>query len=425
MVDDLFEGLTAFGADGQPGPGVASSWETSENGLIWIFHLRPDARWSNGEPLTAENFVYGWRRTVDPKTAAAYAQAVAPVLNAYEIATGKRPVSDLGVTAVDAHTLRVELSEPAPYLPFLMTNAWMYPLYRPAIERHGDAWTRVGNIVTNGPFRLVENVIGNRIALEKNPAYWDAANVRLTGVDYLILEDRNAQSQRFMADQVQFVDAVQATDLPWLRERLGSEVVIEPYFGTFMIGINDLEGPFRGNRKLRLALSVAIDRDKLAKYVLNGAGFPAYSLMPPLDGYQQQIPDWAKLSTKDRHALARRLYQEAGYSEQKPLRAGHRQWRPGLIAVLRGAVRHVAYRARRRGQHPHAGIQGAVAEQPPAPEHAVSQRVDRRLPRPLHLPAALQDRFRPELRRLFTPRIRRAARSCRCDARSQRTLPHL
>lgn len=320
VVDDLFEGLTAFGADGQPGPGVASSWETSADGLIWTFHLRPDARWSNGEPLTAEDFVYGWRRTVDPRTAASYAQAVAPVLNAYDIATGKRAVNELGVSALDAHTLRVELSEPAPYLPFLMTNAWMYPLYRPAIERHGDAWTRVGNIVTNGPFRLVENVIGNRIALEKNPTYWDAARVRLNHVEYLILEDRNAQSQRFLADQVQFVDAVQATDLPWLRQRLGDEVVIEPYFGTFMIGINDLEGPLRDNRKLRLALSIAIDRDKLAKYVLNGAGFPAYSLMPPLEGYRQQIPDWARLPTEERHALAQRLYREAGYSTERPLR---------------------------------------------------------------------------------------------------------
>lgn len=320
VLDDLFEGLTAFGADGQPGPGVASSWETSEDGLVWTFHLRPEARWSNGVPLTADDFVRGWRRTVDPKTAASYAQAVAPVLNALEIATGKRPVSDLGVEALDAHTLRVQLSEPAPYLPFLMTNAWMYPLYLPAIEKHGDGWTRVENIVSNGAFRLVENVIGNRITLERNPEYWDTANVRLERVIYHVLEDRNAQSQRFLADRVQFVDTVQATDLPWLRARLGPQVVVEPYFGTFMIGINHLRGPLHGNAKLRLALSIAIDRDKLAKYVLNGAGFPAYTIMPPLENYEPQIPDWARLPTPERHALAQRLYREAGYSAEHPLR---------------------------------------------------------------------------------------------------------
>jgi len=321
VLDDLFEGLTILSPEGHALPGVARSWETSADGLTWTFHLRPTARWSNGAPLTAADFVYAWRRTVDPRTAASYAQAVAPVLHAFEIATGKRPVTDLGVEAVDAHTLRVRLSEPTPYLPFLLTNAWMYPLYRPVIEQYGDDWTRVGNIVSNGPFVLKENVIGNRLSFERNPLYWDAAHVRLTRVVYYVLEDRNAQSQRYLAGQVQFVDTVPTTDLPWLRAQLGDQVVVKPYFGTFLIGLNDLRPPFHDNPKLRLALSMALDREKLTEYVMHGAGFPAYTLMPPLEDYVQQIPDWARLSPDKRHELARQLYREAGYSAQHPLRA--------------------------------------------------------------------------------------------------------
>ncbi|MFO1401929.1 MAG: peptide ABC transporter substrate-binding protein [Steroidobacteraceae bacterium] len=321
VLDDLFEGLVRLSSDGHAVPGVARSWETSADGLTWTFHLRPEARWSNGAPLTAADFVYGWRRTVDPKTAAAYAQAVAPVLNAFEIATGKRPVTDLGVEALDAHTLRVRLSEPTPYLPFLLTNAWMDPLYRPALEQHGDGWTRPEHIVSNGPFKLRENVIGTRVTLERNADYWGAADVRLQRVVYYALPDRNAQSQRYLAGQVQFIETIPTTDIPWLRRQLGDQVVIKPYFGTFLIGINDTQPPFAGNPKLRLALSMAVDREKLTSLVLNGAGFPAYTLVPPLEGYEQPLPDWARLPAEQRHALARRLYREAGYSPAHPLRA--------------------------------------------------------------------------------------------------------
>jgi oligopeptide transport system substrate-binding protein len=321
VLDDLFEGLVRLSSDGRALPGVAQSWETSADGLSWTFHLRPEARWSNGAPLTAADFVYGWRRTVDPKTAAAYAQAVAPVLNAFEIATGKRAVSDLGVEAVDAHTLRVRLSEPTPYLPFLLTNAWMDPLYRPVLEQYGDDWTRPEHIVSNGPFVLRENVIGSRLTFERNPQYWGVNEVRLQRVVYYALEDRNAQSQRYLSGQVQFVETIPTTDIPWLRRELGDQVVIKPYFGTFMIGVNDLQPPFRANPKLRLALSIALDRETLTEKVVNGAGFPAYTLMPPLEGYVQQLPEWAHLPQAQRHALARRLYREAGYSREHPLRA--------------------------------------------------------------------------------------------------------
>jgi oligopeptide transport system substrate-binding protein len=320
ILDDLFEGLTTLSADGHVAPGVAASWDVSADGKTWVFHLRPEARWSNGAPLTAQDFVNGWRHTVDPHTGASYAQAVAPVENAYEIATGKRPLGDLGAEAVDEHTLRVRLSEPAPYFAYLLSNGWMYPIYEPALKQFGDQWTQTGHFVSNGPFRLVEHVIGNRIVMERNPYYWDAQHVALTRVIHYVVEDRNTQAQRFMAGQVQYISTFPTPELPWLKQQLGDQVVTGPYFGTMMIGMNMKQEPFRSNRKLRQALVVAIDSEMIATHVLNSAGFAAFTMMPALEGYTPQTPDWARLPAAERHALARRLYREAGYSDAHPLR---------------------------------------------------------------------------------------------------------
>jgi len=321
VMDDLFEGLTTLAPDGSVVPGVASSWETSADGLTWTFHLRPEARWSNGSALTAADFVYAWRRTVDPATRAEYAQALSPILHGLDVATGARPPNELGVTALDAHTLRVQLGAPTPYLPQLLTNMYLMPLYEPAIRRYGDDWTRADNMVSNGPFKLRENIIGSRLTLDKNPNYWDAANVKLQRVIYYVVEDRTAQAQRFLAGQVQFIMTLPTTDLPYYRSRLGEQVVVAPYFGTLKVGVNVTRPPFKGNRALRLALDLALDREMIAERVLNGAGFAAYTITPPLPGYSQPIPAWATLSVSARHELARRYYREAGYSASRPLRA--------------------------------------------------------------------------------------------------------
>jgi oligopeptide transport system substrate-binding protein len=320
IMDDLFEGLTTLDPAGHVVPGIASSWETSPDGLIWVFHLRPEARWSNGAPLTAGDFVYAWRRTTDPATRAEYSQAFAPLRNGMEVATGSKPPSELGVRALDAHTLRVELGAPTPYLPQLLTNMYLQPLYEPVIRKFGGDWVRAGNLVSDGPFVLAENVIGNRLTLEKNPNYWDAAHVKLQRVVYYVVEDRAAQAQRFFAGQVQYIQTFPTTDLPYLRARLGDQVVTAPYYGTFKIGVNVTHPPFQGNRALRLALDLAVDREMITEHVLNGAGFPAYSLIPPLEGYAPQLPDWARLTPQARHELARRYYREAGYSARHPLR---------------------------------------------------------------------------------------------------------
>ncbi len=321
IMDDLFEGLTVIGMTGKIEPGVASSWDITPDGLTWTFHLRPTAKWSNGEPLTAKDFVYGWRRVVDPKTRAEYAQSLAPIRNGLEIATGKLPIEQLGVEAVDAHTLVVHLAAPTPYFTHLLTNMYLYPLHEATINKWGDDWTRPEHIVSNGPFRVVENIIGNKVTLERNPEYWDVANVKITRVIYYAVDDRTAQRDRFLAGQVQFIETFPTTDAAWLKRTLGDQFVVAPYYGTFQVGLNQTKPPFKGNRALRMALNLAFDRDMITDHVLNGAGFPAYTLVPPLDGYEAQIPAWAKLGNQQRYDLARKYYKEAGYSDKHPLKA--------------------------------------------------------------------------------------------------------
>lgn len=321
VLDDLFEGLTVIQLDGHVGPGVAKSWDISADGLTWVFHLRPEARWSNGDALTAADFVYGWKRTLDPRTRADNAQALGPIRNAVEIATGKLPVDSLGAEAIDAHTLRVHLRAPTPYLVHLMTNAFSFPLHRATLERWGDDWTRAEHMVGNGPFVLKEHLVGSRIVEEPNPYYWDAAQVKLSKVIFYVVGDRSAQAQRFLAGQVQFIQTFPTTDAPYLKRLLGNQLVVAPYFGTFKIGINATKPPFKDNRALRLALIIGFDRDMIAEHVLNGAGFPAYTVTPPLDGYDAPLPAWAKLPREQRHALARRYYREAGYSLAHPFKA--------------------------------------------------------------------------------------------------------
>jgi len=319
VLDDLYEGLTTVDAYGRTVPGVASSWQQSADGLTWTFHLRPEARWSNGAPVTAQDFVFSWRRVVDPHTGAQAAQSLAPIKNAQQIAAGEADPRTLGVEALDAHTLRVHLVGPTPFLLDLVSQEYLYPEYAPVVLRYGDAWTTPAHLVGNGAFRLVERVIDNRIVLERNPRYWDAAHVRLQRVVYYVLPDRSTQVQRFLAGDVQWTDSFAANEYAYLKARLGSQVVSSPYLGIYKVDFNFDLPPFRDNWPLREALVLAIDRAPLV-HAMRPFYEPAYTLMPPLPGYAVPVPAWTHLSTAARHALARELYHRAGYSDADPLR---------------------------------------------------------------------------------------------------------
>lgn len=318
ILDDLFEGLTRIDGEGNVMPGVASTWERSADGLVWTFHLRNDARWSNGAPVVAQDFVYGWRRTVDPVTASEYAQQYAPLRNGLDVAAGRKPVDALGVKALDDRTLRVELSSPTPYFLYLLTNNYFAPVHEATIRAKGADWTRPANMVSNGPFALKDLVINGAVTLARNTKYWDAASVRLDTVTYYPLNDRGAATSRYLAGDVDVTDGFNLEDLDWLRRDLGEQVRLSPYFGIAMLGLRVGKPPF-DNKALRQALNLAVDRDILMDKLLHGLYLPAYDFVPPYPGYVPDVPDWASWDADRRHARARELLKEAGYDARHPL----------------------------------------------------------------------------------------------------------
>lgn len=319
VLEDMFEGLTTVAMDGSVVPGVASSWETSADGKTWTFHLRKEARWSNGEPVTANDFVYAWRREVDPATASQTSEVLAPIVNALDIASGKMPTDKLGVESMGPQTLVVHLQAPTPYFIALLTDNFLYPLYAPAVQQWGDAWTQADHMISNGAFTLSERVLNGHITLLKNPKYWDAAHVHLTRVNYVVVQDNDATMNQYLAGDLDLTDRIPEAEKDQLQRMIGSQVVLSPSFATAMFSMNLDKPPFAGNRKLRVALSAAVDRDILANYVMRGLGWPSVNVMPPLKGYDPAIPEWAKMTPDARHAFALDMYHQAGYSNSHPL----------------------------------------------------------------------------------------------------------
>lgn len=320
ILEDLFEGLIAEGPKGELLPGVAESWEKSADGMVYTFHLRPAAKWSNDEPLTAEDFVYGIRRAVDPAVGGQYGFVLYPLRNAKEITAGKAKPDTLGVEALDAHTLRLTLRAPTPYILGLLTHPATYPAYRPSIEKYGSQFTHPGHLVSDGAYRLKGWIPQSKVVLEKNPNYWNAAQVRITRVEFEPIESSNSELNRYRSGSLDMTEGVPLEQFDWVKQNLGAELHSAPYIGTSALGFNLTRPPFKGNLKLRHALSLAIDRDILVKKVTRGGEIPAYSWVPPsVAGYDPQAPGVAELSQATRVALAKKLYAEAGYGPDKPL----------------------------------------------------------------------------------------------------------
>lgn len=320
IVDDLFEGLVRVDPDGHLHPGLATHWEESADGLTWRFHLRPDAQWSDGVPLTAEDVVYGWRRVVDPRTRSQSAQQLAPLRNAIAIATGRLPPESLGVAAPDPHTLEVSLDAPTRYFAYLVSNHFYFPMPRHVIEAHGSRWTDAGRMVGNGAYVLESLRINGAVVLRKNPRYWDADAVRLEAVTYFPVADLGNATARYLAGDLDVTDGFLVDDIRWLRPRLGSELRLAPYFGTVMLAFNLMRPPF-DSAALREAMNLAIDRDTIASKLQKALYLPAYGLVPPLEGYEGAVAPAMKLPREERLARARALYAEAGYGPENPLRA--------------------------------------------------------------------------------------------------------
>jgi oligopeptide transport system substrate-binding protein len=320
VLRDLYECLTSLDSNAAPAPGVATSWDTSTDGRTYTFHLRPEARWSNGDPVVAADFLAALRRLVDPATASQYAQVIDVVAHARAIIAGREPVDALGVIAPDAATVVIHLAGPAPYLPGLLSHPSTCPIHRATLARYGAEFARPGIMVSNGAFVLKEWVQGSYVLATRNRHYWNAGATRLAAVKYLQITDENAEFTRYRADQLHVTAVVPRGEFDWIKAHLASELHIAPQLNTYYYGFNLARAPFKEHPQLRRALSLVIDREKLAERVLRVGELPAYGWVPPgIHDYTPQSFDYRATALPQRIAEARRLYAAAGYSAHTPL----------------------------------------------------------------------------------------------------------
>ncbi|HEP0386423.1 TPA: oligopeptide ABC transporter substrate-binding protein OppA [Klebsiella aerogenes] len=318
---DLFEGLVIGDLNGHPVPGVAESWDNKDF-KVWTFHIRKDAKWSDGSPVTAQDFVYSWQRLADPKTASPYASYLqyGHVANVDEIIAGKKPATDLGVKAIDDKTFEVTLSEPVPYFYKLLVHPSVSPVPKAAIEKYGEKWTQPANIVTNGAYKLKDWVVNERIVLERNTNYWDNAKTVINQVTYLPISSEVTDVNRYRSGEIDMTYNNMPIELfQKLKKEIPKEVHVDPYLCTYYYEINNQKAPFTDVR-VRTALKLALDRDIIVNKVKNWGDLPAYSYTPPYtDGMKLVEPEWFKWSQEKRNEEAKKLLAEAGYTADKPL----------------------------------------------------------------------------------------------------------
>jgi len=320
ILRDLFEGLTSLDRNANVIPAAAESWTVSGDGLIYTFHLRDGLRWSNGDALTASDFQFALRRLVDAATASEYAQLVSPIANAGAITAGKLPSETLGVDAPDPRTLVMRLTVPAPYITGLLAHPATFPVHQPSLRQLGEGFNRPGVLISNGAFVLTEWTVGSHVAVRKNAAYWNAANTRLDGVRFYHMQDAGAELRRFRAHELHYTYTIPAQKFGWLRDQYREQLHIDPQLGVYYYGFNLTRAPFKDKPGLRRALSLVIDRERLARQVTALGEGPACSWVPDGTGaYTPQRFDFCSRPYDQRVAEARELYAAAGYSAANPL----------------------------------------------------------------------------------------------------------
>lgn len=278
MIIHAFETLLIMDEDTQIQPGQAESWECSEDGLTWTFHLREGLTWSDGTPLTANDFVYSWKRVCDPEVAAPYAETVLGMVKGFDEATSG-DLDALGVSAPDDQTFVVELAQNCPYFESLAAFATLSPVQEATVEANGDAWAvSAETYVSNGPFYVTEWVPGSHIVMSKNPYYWNADAIKLDSIKFVLMEDSNAAYNAFQTGEVLMIKDVPTEEIPSLEG--SEEFYVDPIIGTYYISMNDAKEPFT-DAKVRKALSLAIDRDYVAGTLMQGTYSPAYNFMGP------------------------------------------------------------------------------------------------------------------------------------------------
>ncbi len=320
IARDQFMGLYAEAADGSIIPGAAVSHDVSADGLTYTFHLR-DHNWSDGSPVTAQDFEFAFKRILDPATAADYAYLMHIIDGGKEFNGGEDGATAdmVGVKAIDDKTLEVTLDSAAPYFIAQTTHSTAYPVPKHIVEKFGSDWARPENIVVNGAFKVDSWVIGERLTLKKNPAFYDAGNVALDAVNYFPIKEETAELNLYREGGLDVTYNMPADIIDEIKAEFGDEVVIAPYGGTYYYSFNTTTEPFN-NVDVRRALSMAIDRDFITSVVNTSGIVPAFSFVPTsLTGYETQNPAWASKSYEERMAMAADLLAGAGYGPDNPL----------------------------------------------------------------------------------------------------------
>lgn len=321
ILRDLFEGLVASGPKGEILPAVAESWETKDN-KHYVFHLRKDAKWSNGDPVTAHDFVFAFQRAVDPKTASPYSWylEIPTIANASEIIAGKKPADTLGVKATDDYTFEVQLEKAIPYFVSMLSHTTTYPVPKKVIEKFGDKWTQPENMVSNGAYTLKNWVVNERVEVERNKHYWNDGKTVINKVVYLPIQSTNADLSRYLAGEVDITYQMPIERFKQMKKEKPDELKVTGYVGTYYYQYNVKKKPFDDVR-VRTALSYAIDRNVIADKVMGQGQTPGYTLVPDfVDGFKPVAPEWSKMTQAERDAKAKALLQEAGFDASKPLK---------------------------------------------------------------------------------------------------------
>ncbi|MCB1384320.1 MAG: peptide ABC transporter substrate-binding protein [Nitratireductor sp.] len=321
VVGDVFEGLVTEDVNAEPIPAMAESWTVSDDGLVYTFKLRDDAVWSDGEPVKASDFVFAFRRLLDPANAADYAYLQYTLKNAEAINKGEiKDTAELGIKAVDDKTLEITLERPTPYLLSALTHYTAYPLPQHALEKFGEDWVKVENIVVNGPYKPTEWVPGSHVQTTINDKYYDAASLKIDGVKFFTLEDESAALKRYRAGEFDILTEFPTDQYEWMKENMPGEAHVAPFAGLYYYAINSTKEPFT-NPNVRKALSMAINREVIGPSILGTGELPAYSWVPPgMANYGEVATvDWKDLSYEEKVAEARKLLDEAGFTADNPL----------------------------------------------------------------------------------------------------------
>ena len=322
-ISDMIEGLMTLDAGGETVLGQAASYDISEDALTYTFTIRDDATWSDGTPVTANDFVLGMQRLALPATASEYAYLMSFIKGFSEINDGSvTDVSTLGVTAIDDKTVQYQLNTPTPYFLSALTHYTAYPVPSHTVEEFGDDWSSAANIVGNGPYKVTEWVPGSYLKSVKNDLYYDAENVQIDEVIYHIVEEDTAALNRYRAGEFDILSSFPADQYGLLQEQYAGQAHVAPFLGIYYFVMNQQDGSVLEDVNIRKALSTTIMREVIGPEVLGTGELPAYGWVPPgTSNYEgeQYMPAWAEMPYEQRVEEAKALMAEAGYTPENPL----------------------------------------------------------------------------------------------------------